>query len=93
MGRCTGAYILEYPSPLSLLLLRLTLVSIGVSSVAGSIGFLFFFLEETLVVGDGTEGFSGFRDTAGDVSRAGSSVTGAGSNVAGSGSGFFFLCK
>ena len=86
LGRSVRTYILEDPSPLSLLLLRFTLVSIFIFSVAGSVAGLspFYFLVETFVVGRGTgegaAGLIGLREFA--VSRAGSSVAGVGSTVA-----------
>ena len=47
--RCPRAHILEAPPPLSLLLFRLVVVSMGISEVA----FLGFFLAEALVAGAG----------------------------------------
>ena len=66
---------LEDPSPLSLLLLRFTIVSIGVSSGSAA-GFIFFFLE-TFEGGTGEE--------AADLNRLLGSVvvSGAGSGAAG----------
>ena len=64
---------MEAPSPLSLLLFRLTVVSIGASCGSGSCaGFGFFFLKEALVVGN--TGIAGEGAEAGFAAETGSDV-------------------
>ena len=79
-----GQIFLEDPSPLSLLLLRFTIVSIGVSS--GSAADFFFFLE-TFEGGADEEAadLDGLLGSVG-VSWAGSSAIGIDSRVTGVGS-------
>ena len=83
---------MEVPSPLSLLLFKLTAVSIGVSCTSVSCVGLSFFLAETLVIGntgvagEGSEPEAGFEAETGSGVGIGITEIGSDVGVAGTGS-------
>ena len=82
LGSSVWAYFLEELSPLSFFLIRFTLISIDVSSVAGSItGFLFFFLLVTFVVTGVTGAGLSISGAASRAARVHSRATRPGSRV------------